>query len=98
APNWLIYAKGGGAWTHDDSNLSVAGTIVDTANFDLSGWTAGGGVEWRLAPLWSVFAEYDYLGFSDKLVVAASGSNLGVVQQHDQLLLVGLNLRIGPAQ
>jgi outer membrane immunogenic protein len=65
APDWLVYAKGGGAWTHVDASILVAGTNVSSGSFDQSGWTAGGGAEWRFAPNWSVFAEYDYLHFTD---------------------------------
>lgn len=90
-PNWLIYAKGGGAWTHTDASLLFAGTVVDTGSFDQSGWTAGGGAEWMLAPNWSIFAEYDYLGFRDKTVTFASGANIGTVHQNVQVALIGLN-------
>jgi outer membrane immunogenic protein len=98
SPSAMIYAKGGAAWTHTDSSLLFDGVVVDTANFDQSGWTAGGGVEWKINPRWSVFAEYDYLGFDDKLVTSASGANLGIVHQNVQTALVGLNLRFGPFQ
>jgi outer membrane immunogenic protein len=27
------------------------------------GWTLGGGGEWMFAPHWSVFAEYNFMGF-----------------------------------
>ena len=94
-PNWLVYAKGGGAWTHTDASLSVTatGTVFDTGSFDQSGWTAGGGAEWMFAPNWSVFAEYDYLGFRDKTVTLASGANIGTVHQNVQVALIGLNFR-----
>jgi outer membrane immunogenic protein len=93
APNWLFYVKGGGAWTHTDATLLFAGTVVDTASFDQSGWTGGGGVEWKFAPNWSVFAEYDYLGFRDKTVTFASGANIGTVHQNVQVALIGVNFR-----
>jgi outer membrane immunogenic protein len=94
APNWLIYAKGGGAWTHINANLSAAGAVVDTASFDQSGWTAGGGAEWMFARNWSVFAEYSYIDFTDKTVVTASGANLGTVKQNMQTALIGVNFPI----
>jgi len=96
APNWLLYTKGGGAWTRDNSNLTIGGTVVDTANFNLNGWTAGGGAEWRVSPCVSLFVEYDYIGFNDKLVVSSGGGNLGVAQQQIQTVLVGLNLHMLP--
>jgi outer membrane immunogenic protein len=93
APNWLIYGQGGGAWTH--TNATLTGPGPDSASFDQSGWTAGGGIEWRINPYVSIFAEYDYLGFGDKLVVSVSGANLGIVHQDVQVGLVGLNIRFG---
>lgn len=95
APNWLVYGKGGGAWLHTNSNLTLGGVVVDTADFDQSGVTGGGGIEWRFAPHWSVFAEYDYIYFPQRLVVSASGANLGDVAQHVQLGVVGVNFRFG---
>jgi Opacity protein and related surface antigens len=92
-PNLLVYAKGGGAWTHTDASLLVSGAVVDTGSFDQSGWTAGGGAEWMFAPNWSVFAEYDYLGFTDKTVTLASGANIGTVHQNVQVGLIGVNFR-----
>ncbi len=97
APNWLLYAKGGGAWTHTDSTLYVTGvgTVIDSVGFDQSGWTAGGGAEWRINPYVSVFAEYDYLGFADKVVSFPNSNNIGNVHQYVQVGLVGLNFRLG---
>ena len=92
-PNLLVYAKGGGAWTHTDASLLVSGAVVDTGSFDQSGWTAGGGAEWMFAPNWSVFAEYDYLGFTDKTVTLTSGANIGTVHQNVQVGLIGVNFR-----
>jgi outer membrane immunogenic protein len=92
--DWLLYAKGGGAWTHTNSNLTFEGVVVDTAKFSQSGWTGGVGAEWKLASNWSVFAEYNYLGFSDKVVISTSGSNLGKVRQDVQTVQVGLNYRL----
>ena len=93
APDWLIYGKGGGAWTH--VNATITPFAPNSLSAGLSGWTGGGGVEWRIARYVSIFAEYDYMGFSDKLVVSASGANQGVVQQHEQSALVGVNFRFG---
>jgi outer membrane immunogenic protein len=92
-PNWLVYAKGGGAWTHTDSSLFVTGTgtVIDSVGFDQSGWTAGGGAEWMFAPNWSVFAEYDYLGFRDKTVSFPNSNNIGTVHQNVQVALIGVN-------
>jgi len=97
SPNLLLYAKGGGAWNHTDTNLYVTadGTPVDAASFNQSGWTAGGGAEWKLGKNMSVFAEYDYLGFSPQVVSYPNSNNLGSVTQNVQLALIGINFRLG---
>lgn len=66
--NWLLYAKGGGAWEHtktDSNTTNPAGVIVTTISGDhaRSGWTAGGGAEYRFARNWSALLEYDYVDF-----------------------------------
>jgi len=95
APNALFYAKGGGAWTHSTATLFLDSTVIDSVGFDQSGWTAGGGVEWRFSSGWSIFVEYDYLGFRDKTVSFPNTNNIGVVRQNVQVVLVGVNLRFG---
>jgi outer membrane immunogenic protein len=97
APNWMLYAKGGGAWTHTNSSLTLTGvgTVVDSVGFDQSGWTAGGGAEWRFAANWSLFAEYDYIGLTDKVVSFPNSNNIGNVHTNLQVFLVGVNLRFG---
>ena len=75
---WLLYAKGGAAWTHVEAS-SVTGPVVlaTTAGSETrSGWIVGGGVEWGFAPHWSVKFEYNYFDFGTADVIrvtAASG-------------------------
>jgi len=72
--NWLLYAKGGFAWFNPD--ISARATAYDATtgapfasiggfgnNTTLTGWTAGGGVEWLLNPNWSVKVEYLFYDF-----------------------------------
>ena len=68
---------------------------MDAASFNQSGWTAGGGAEWKLGKNMSVFAEYDYLGFSPQVVSYPNSNNLGSVTQNVQLALIGINFRLG---
>jgi outer membrane immunogenic protein len=93
-PDWLVYGKAGGAWTHTDASILVAGVNVSSGSFGQSGWTAGGGAEWRFAHNWSLFVEYDYLGFTDKTVTLTGlATNIGAVHQNLQIGLVGVNYR-----
>jgi outer membrane immunogenic protein len=69
-PSWLFYAKGGAAWAHQKSNFNTtnSGTVVTTGDGSntRSGWTVGGGTEYRFARNWSAFLEYDYVDFGTK--------------------------------
>ena len=63
-PQVLLYAQGGVAWTNTNITfLTGSGAQVGEASDTHAGWTAGAGVEWMFAPHWSVFAEYNFMGF-----------------------------------
>jgi outer membrane immunogenic protein len=75
--NVLFYVKGGWAWAHQRTDLSIGQLIGNAptigpfnASFSGSrdGWTVGGGLEWALsfAPQASIFVEYDYYSFGHK--------------------------------
>ena len=62
----LLYAKGGFAWTNDQTDVvdPVAGGIVDgTGRVGRDGYTLGAGLEYMFAPGWSAKVEYDYYNF-----------------------------------
>lgn len=68
-PPVLAYAKGGAAWTRGYGAAVVTGGFVGkSANFGMTGYTVGGGLEWMFTPGWSVFAEYNYMDFGTKNV------------------------------
>jgi outer membrane immunogenic protein len=69
-PDWLLYGKGGYAI----ARIETAGRVspaFDPPIFDFSttgwhsGWTAGGGVEYRLFRNVTIGAEYDYYSFGN---------------------------------
>ncbi len=69
-PNLLIYGDGGFAYGGVRQDASVfsqttvslfpAGPAFGSLSTTRTGWTAGGGLEWMVAPNWSVKAEYLY--------------------------------------
>jgi outer membrane immunogenic protein len=80
AERWLVYARGGAAWTReklDDAFIApVLGTPTDpSATVSRTGWTAGAGVEWAFAPHWSVNVEYNYYDFGTKGVLLTGSAN-----------------------
>jgi outer membrane immunogenic protein len=75
---WLFYGKAGGGWVGYD-NLTVTVTGVSITGFNnrtSSGWAAGAGIEWALAPNWSVKIEYDYIGLNSQTFTAPAGTFL----------------------
>ena len=95
-PDALLYFQGGGAWTRQNAYIkNPAGSQVGQFAGNRSGWTIGGGLEYKFAPNWSAFLEYNYMDFG-----TASGSAVvnGVsytadLQRDAQSVLVGVNYR-----
>jgi outer membrane immunogenic protein len=105
--NWLFYVRAGGAWAGD--KYSVTGTFLPTATaFGLEGvdnrfgWTAGGGVEWAFAEVWSARLEYDYYGLGQRSALMTDPINgfTGVmnVQQSVQTLKLGVSFHMWAGQ
>lgn len=67
-PELLVYGKGGlafGSFKYTDKNSS-AGYSGSQDDVRRQGWMVGGGVEYKFAPNWSAFAEYDYTFFGSQ--------------------------------
>jgi outer membrane immunogenic protein len=107
-PATLLYAKGGAAWVrarHDECCLPpVPPVVIDDgfARVTRSGWTAGVGLEHMFQPNWSLFVEYDYIGLGERAVTfTPTGPTTGPfvydIRQNVQMVLVGINVRLGPA-
>jgi outer membrane immunogenic protein len=101
-PTTLLYVKGGAAWVHDTVTGINAVTLVPAtgATYTPTGWTVGGGIEHMFAPHWSVFVEYDYMGFGNRAVnftalpVPATGATFPVTaSQNVQMAIVGVNFK-----
>ena len=63
APRWASIRSP--RYTDKDSNLGSSGHSDDNR---LQGSTVGGGVEWKFAPNWSAFAEYDHTALGQNTV------------------------------
>jgi len=60
----MFYAQGGAAWTQADLTFfDGTGVQIGELSKNKTGWTVGGGVEWMFVPHWSVFLEYNFMGF-----------------------------------
>ena len=73
----LFYAKGGYAFFNGTvlTTTGIPGFTVGSAN-NFSGWTAGGGIEYKITPAWSVKAEYLHFDFGSKTATLTSGAGV----------------------
>jgi outer membrane immunogenic protein len=100
-PQTLLYVKGGGAWIGDKFTESCS-PVVDTcpgeAKRTRSGWTFGVGGEYKFAPNWSAFIEYNFMDFgrnTTRLVYTDATTYDYRVKQEVNMVLFGLNYRFG---
>ena len=75
----LAYFQGGAVWSRVEADLTVAtpATVVAGSFSDTkTGWTIGGGFEYRFAPNWSAFIEGNYYDFGsrDRVVVTPAAT------------------------
>ena len=99
-PNLLFYGQGGAAWTKATAT-AFTGLGVEVGSISgnsRTGWTAGGGVEWMFVPHWSLFVEYNYMGFgtrSSSFLVCGAGGICPILsaKANIQDVLVGINYK-----
>jgi outer membrane immunogenic protein len=106
--DWLPYVKGGLATAKLDTRIQDVGIGgFSSGSSQHTGWTAGGGVEYRLSPKWSLGLEYLYsdLGRSNDIsgpqTSLASGAPIPGTNENystglrSQSLMGRLNYKIG---
>lgn len=84
----LFYVTGGFAWSKVVGRLNVVGVITDSDTLNLTGWTAGGGIEYALTQNFTVRVEYLYVDFQKETTTMNLGfpftdvadNNLNVVR------------------
>jgi outer membrane immunogenic protein len=105
-PRTLLYIRGGVAWVRNHYDVAdcdvcaIAGGPENlTVNETRTGWTIGGGIEYAIAPNWSIFAEFNHYDFgTKKLFHAANSSNTTRsvdidTKQRIETVKVGVNYR-----
>jgi outer membrane immunogenic protein len=75
----LAYFQGGAVWSRVEADLTVATpatVVVGSFSDTKTGWTVGGGFEYRFAPNWSAFIEGNYYDFGsrDRVVVTPAAT------------------------
>jgi outer membrane immunogenic protein len=97
--DWLWYVTGGGAWAeiHNDFRVFDPGDIALSANFNLSGWVIGGGVETHLWGPWTAKLEYLYMdlgSFTDSGHDPVTGDVFAMTSNvRDHIIRAGLNYK-----
>lgn len=105
----LLYVKGGGALLRARASTidpcvappvgCGSGMLTMTGSETMFGWTVGSGVEWAIAPQWTVKAEYAYFDFGN--VDTAGPSNVPGEFYRQSIdvtahsVRLGVNCRIG---
>lgn len=99
---FLVYGTGGLAWSYDRlQRTQLAGGIVaagttETAFLWRTGWAAGAGVEFPVAPNWTAKVEYLATGFGDgRKTFPAAGQSFDDSSLSVQSLRVGVNYQLG---
>jgi outer membrane immunogenic protein len=103
-PHLLAYVKGGAAWMRDRHTITdiATGLLEAEANVTRTGWTVGVGAEYLIAAGWSIFAEYNYMGFGTRRVTFTAFPEPGDpppppfpldIRQEVSIVTVGANYR-----
>jgi outer membrane immunogenic protein len=97
ANNWLFYAKGGGGWVHDTTQLTDLTTGFSVSASDSKGgWLVGGGIEYGITPNWTIKVEYDHIGLDNVTnpgFVMISPFDTVNVSRHFDIVTTGLNYK-----
>ncbi len=92
--NTLVYGTGGFAYGNVDQR-AVWGDAVFTRNTTQTGYVAGGGIEYKFTPAWSLKAEYQYIDLGSQKLTDSVGNTTSPLDTNFQTARVGLNYRFG---
>ena len=93
--HWMVYATGGFAWSLGRF-LQTPGAVddIDKALHLHTGWAAGTGAEFAIAPNWIARLEYLYANFFHADVLLPSGTTAGSAYDV-HMIRGGLNYKLG---
>jgi outer membrane immunogenic protein len=92
----LVYGTGGFAYGDVKQHAVIDGTSFDASDATRTGFTLGGGIEYKLNNAWSLKAEYQYLDFgSEKLTDTAGVAPTSDLDTNYHTARIGLNYRFG---
>jgi outer membrane immunogenic protein len=92
--NALLYGTGGFAYGNVNQH-AVNGVDVFASNTTQTGYAAGGGIEYKFTPAWSLKAEYQYIDLGSQKLTGTLGDTTNPLDTNLQTARVGLNYRFG---
>jgi outer membrane immunogenic protein len=72
---FLVYGKGGVAVVGSQASTAIVGYAPNSSN-TFTGWTAGGGAEYKITPSWSLKAEYLHFDFGSENATLSGGGGI----------------------
>jgi outer membrane immunogenic protein len=90
----LLYGKGGFAFTEGPISNTDVGEFTAKVT-GLTGWTAGGGIEYKLNRAWSLKAEYLHFDFGSERIVALTDGDRYDNKLTIDTVKVGVNFHFG---
>jgi outer membrane immunogenic protein len=88
----LLYATGGVAFADVDYSATAAGPNVAMSSDSIeTGYTVGGGIEWKFAPQWSLKTEYLYVDLGDEALTSPGGAYTARTDVDFHTVRAGLN-------
>ena len=92
--NALVYGTGGFAYGNVNQH-AINGGDVFVSNTTQTGYAAGGGIEYKFTPAWSLKAEYQYIDLGSQKLTDSLGNTTNPLDTNFQTARVGLNYRFG---
>jgi outer membrane immunogenic protein len=93
-PTSLLYFRGGGAWSRMNVDIiNGAGAQIGQFANNKGGYVVGAGWEYKFAPNWSAFVEYNYMNFGTTSGATATGVDVNL-KKDSQNILFGINWRM----
>ncbi len=93
--NTLVYGTGGFAYGNVNQRSNFNNGDVFASSTTQTGYTVGGGIEYKFNPAWSMKAEYQYIDLGSERLTDSLGNATNPLDTNFQTARVGLNYRFG---
>lgn len=90
----LLYGTGGFAYGDVRQRANFSGDQFSGGTTQ-AGWVAGGGVEYKITPNWSVKSEYQYIDLGSQSLSDLTGNTANSADTSFQTVRFGVNYRFG---